>query len=286
MSGFSQGIGGGLAWPGSGHHNGGMDRVVVKGGVQIELERVTLVDSTNRLARSRIEREGLSQVRAIVAREQSGGYGRHGRAWHSPAGGLWASLAWPKPVDACTGVRVGAAALGAVRRALAEVGHGPGPGTLVDRVRLKWPNDVLIDGHKVCGCLCEHVAPGLGTGAQAIAGWLIIGVGINVNNDPGALPTGLRRAPTSLRACAGRELDLDRVLALLLEELVDKLSGPVLGAIGVAAQGLARLDENVELALPDGGTTAGTLRGLSDDGRLVLQVDGRRFVAPVAAEIL
>ena len=264
-----------------------MERATLPGGREVDVERVTLVDSTNRLARARIEREGIDAPRVIVAREQSGGYGRHGRAWHSPPGGLWMSLAWPCAAEATAGVRVGAAAWSAIRRALAEsVTQDPPAAAVERRVRLKWPNDVLIDAQKVCGCLCERVAPGLGAPGVAPDGWLIVGVGVNVNNDPGALPTGLRRPATSLGHCAGRAMDLDRVLVVLLEELAERLTGPVSASIAMAALALARLEEIIDVALPGGGTARGRLMGLSDDGRLVLHHDGRRTVAPLGAEIL
>lgn len=133
----------------------------------IPIIRVAETASTNLDARARIA--DADMVFWIVAETQSAGRGRDGRAWHSPRGGLWATLAAPLPPEPAgvldgLGLRIGIALTDAIA-------------AYCPRARLKWPNDVLIDGAKVAGVLTEIVD-----------GWAIVGCGVNVANDPPNLP--------------------------------------------------------------------------------------------------
>ena len=134
---------------------------------------------------------------AIVAEEQTAGRGRRGRTWDSAArAGLWWSLLLrpPTPVE-----RLGWLPLVvgiAVARALRAAAD-------VD-ARLKWPNDILVDGGKVAGILAERLADGA----------VIVGVGINVDHGAGELPQG----GTSLRLL-GRQADRTRLLVDVLQEV-------------------------------------------------------------------
>jgi len=109
--------------------------------------------------------------RVLLAEHQSGGRGRHGRAWVSPLGGQLA-------VSVLRGFDGGLARLGGLSLvagiAVAEALHAAGYG----EVRLKWPNDVLLDGAKLTGILVERHPLPQGNSAT------IIGIGINVVQAP------------------------------------------------------------------------------------------------------
>ena len=105
----------------------------------------------------------------VVARRQRFGVGQQGRSWHSPPGGLWLSAALPWPsAPAGTAPLALAAAVGLALQ-LESLGVRP---------RLKWPNDLLIDGRKLAGVL-----PRLRWRGSAIR-WAQLGVGLNGNNRP------------------------------------------------------------------------------------------------------
>lgn len=146
------------------------------------------IDSTNRWALDN-GREGL----VVVADRQSAGRGRQGRTWLSAPGlGLW--------FTACIeGIVPGLsfAAAMAVHDALAE--HNP---------HVKWPNDVLIRGKKVCGILAEHRS-----------GLTALGIGINVHHAPEDFPHDLREKAGSLESTTGSGFDRVEVLARVLIEL-------------------------------------------------------------------
>jgi BirA family biotin operon repressor/biotin-[acetyl-CoA-carboxylase] ligase len=137
----------------------------------------------------------------VVAGQQTAGHGRRGRAWQTPSGNLAASLLLVLPVaqarTATLGFAAGLAMQEAVRAAAPEVAvrvaldDAEGPAA---RLRLKWPNDVLVDGAKVAGILLEAVARGDGLTS------VVIGIGVNVAHAPEGLPYPV----TSLATCGAR----------------------------------------------------------------------------------
>lgn len=163
------------------------------------LLRVDRVGSTNDLLRDLAE-SGAPEGMVVVAREQSAGRGRRGRAWLSPPGGLWLSLLL-RPPDPSDGRITLAAAVGAAEGIRKVCGAA---------VRVKWPNDLILEGGKVGGILVESVPP-----------IVIVGVGINANVDLAALPAPIGAVATSLSAALGRAVDLEDLLAAVLEGVDD-----------------------------------------------------------------
>ena len=167
------------------------------------LVRLEETDSTQTVAR-RLANEGAPDGTLVWAKRQTQGKGRMGRRWRSAPGGLYVSwLIRPKFAPARLAdfsLACGAAAAAALR----ELG--------VLQPAVPPPNDVLAAGgdgklRKVCGILCEA------SGDSASLHWLVVGVGVNVNNDP-----PLKRA-TSLKALTGRRTGLEPVLAALMRRL-------------------------------------------------------------------
>ena len=107
----------------------------------------------------------------VVAEEQTAGRGRDGRTWHSPVGGVWfAMLFRPRRAEiVAVSIRAGLVLADVVDDLLGSKGHGT-------RTQVKWPNDLLLDGRKLAGVLCE----GRWQGDQLQ--WLAVGVGVNVCN--------------------------------------------------------------------------------------------------------
>ncbi len=117
---------------------------------------------------------------AVIAAKQTGGYGRTGRGWVSGHGGLWLSATLPTPGPAkqwetlplCVGAT------------LAGVLHDLG----VSKVRLRWPNDLMVGDRKVAGLLMERHHPDR----------VVVGLGLNVLNDPAHEAPELAAVTTSL----------------------------------------------------------------------------------------
>ncbi|MFC1777492.1 biotin--[acetyl-CoA-carboxylase] ligase [Pseudomonadota bacterium] len=165
------------------------------------------VDSTN----SALQRLPLSQqhATAILAEHQSSGRGRRGRQWHSPYGkNLYLSLGWrfDKPLSelGCLPLVLALAAAKALNRAGLR-GH-----------RVKWPNDLLLDGRKLCGCLVEMQGESQGP-CHAV-----LGVGINIHMPATGETAGIDQPWTDLHSQLPG-FSRNDLAALLLEELVDQL---------------------------------------------------------------
>jgi BirA family biotin operon repressor/biotin-[acetyl-CoA-carboxylase] ligase len=180
---------------------------------------------------------------AVLTREQTAGRGQYGRSWHCPpgAGVLLAVVLNPPPAVRRPAVLTAWAAVGVADCVARLTGFKP---------RIKWPNDVLVVGKKICGILIESAA---GASAATVAG-----IGLNVTQSAADfVAVGLPDA-TSLAACSHGTFDTDDVARKLLTELdrayrllIDDL--PTLEANWGARLGLSGREVDVE-------TTDGSLR--------------------------
>lgn len=228
-------------------------------------EIATTTESTNADLVSAAVRDGeLPHLSVLLTDDQRAGRGRLGRVWSAPAG---ASLA------ISVLVRVGAlspALFGwlplAAGLAMTDAVRGRGPR---QEPTLKWPNDVLIEGRKVCGILAE-VVPG-------VAGSVVIGAGVNTRMTDAELPVP---TATSL-ALTGADVDLDALVHDFLVGLRDALAGLVsvgdadaAGVRGRVRAACSTLDRPVEVSLPDGAVLRGRAVDVDASGMLVVDVDG------------
>lgn len=220
--------------------------------------------STNDIARD-LWRAGRRDPILITAAEQTAGRGRMGRAWHSTRGGAWMSLLWPHAESPSDDPDITPLLAGlSIAEAVEHVAPSIHP-------QIKWPNDVLIDGAKLAGVLCERELTPRQTGGSGV----VIGIGINVNNQlPLDLPDGFLPA-TSLSLLTGRDADLDNVIAFTLDRLVEHLTSPAHQALPYIGQRLAYTDELVNIAVGDQ-TLRGAFRGIDTHGRAVVDISGTR----------
>lgn len=137
-------------------------------------------DSTNTVA-YKLAEDGEAEGAVVFAEEQSKGRGRFHRVWSSPSGGVYMSLILRPDMEPMSTARITLIAAVAVSEAIRDV-------TGLS-ARIKWPNDVLINGHKTSGILTEMKAE------QDRIDFIILGIGINVNTAKKDLPKGA----TSLR---------------------------------------------------------------------------------------
>ncbi len=167
--------------------------------VRWRIERAGRVTSTSDLVWRRAA-EGAGEGLVVVATEQTAGRGRHGRRWHSPPGNLYASWLLRPGVSPATAASLSLVGGLAARDALLAAGLGE------ERLRLKWPNDILVGDAKLGGVLLEG-------GGEGDARGIVVGVGINI----AVAPEGTGRPTTCLRALGDRATTVDRLLTLLLE---------------------------------------------------------------------
>jgi BirA family transcriptional regulator, biotin operon repressor / biotin---[acetyl-CoA-carboxylase] ligase len=146
----------------------------------------------------------------VVAEIQTGGRGRLGRPWGSPKGGLWISLVLRPGFAASLASRITQTASLGVAKALWEIGV---------EARIKWPNDLLARGKKICGILAESSAAyATGPARESRLDYVILGVGVNANLDPAELGVPDREV-TTIRAELGRDVDLLELLRVVLSNL-------------------------------------------------------------------
>ena len=224
------------------------------------------IASTNDRARITLRETGRDGL-AVVADLQTAGRGRRGRTWISPAGAnLLVSVALRPAIDGRLTGLLGIAAALAVRGACAEFAPDAG-------LAIRWPNDVVDrKGRKVAGLLVETALEG-GTLAEAV-----IGIGINVNWLPAAMPIEIADRASSLAALAGEPIDRVALLGRLLALLDLEIAG--------LERGEAPLDRfrphswldgrRVEVD-SGGGTVVGRVAGIADDGSLLLDTDTGRL---------
>jgi BirA family biotin operon repressor/biotin-[acetyl-CoA-carboxylase] ligase len=218
------------------------------------------VDSTNTVLLE-LARAGAPGGTVVAAEWQSGGRGRQGRPWHAGLGeALTFSLLWrcQRGAAALSGLSLAAGV--ALARALAAAGAP-------DAV-LKWPNDVLWRGRKLCGILIELAGDALGPTAAAI------GIGVNVQLSD-ATRARISQPAADLEEACGAAPDRNRLLAGVLVELDRALEAFARdGFAPVRAEWQRRhahQDRRVTLALPGGGRLTGHARGVADDGALLIE---------------
>lgn len=161
-----------------------------------ELHCFDELDSTNTYAK-KIAFEDCSHGAVVVADRQAAGRGRLGRTWFSPPGkGIWMSVVLKPDIAPGDAQFITLAASVAVAKAIEECcGIKPG---------IKWPNDIIIRGRKVCGILTE-----LSAELERI-NFLVVGIGINVNHGLEDFPEDIRDIAGSIRMFAGTGGCLDR----------------------------------------------------------------------------
>ncbi|PLX42245.1 MAG: biotin--[acetyl-CoA-carboxylase] ligase [Hyphomicrobiales bacterium] len=224
------------------------------------LARFDEIDSTNSEALRRAPQEGPLWV---WARVQTKGRGRQGRVWASGRGNLYASLLLPVDFEPALTPQVSFVAALAVHDTAAQL---LGKGDPSDRLKLKWPNDVLLGGAKIAGILLEGASSGAARGAVAI------GCGINLAHHPELD----ERKATSLGAY-GCEVEAGAALSVLAAAMQARL-GQWRGGAGFAAiraDWLARvggLGERVEIRLPNE-RRSGIFATIDSGGALILRLD-------------
>ena len=160
------------------------------------------LSSTNTVAKEQAEK-GAAEGTVIIAETQAQGRGRLGRTWNSPKGGVWLSIILRPTIDLEDALKMTLITSVAVAQTLQQL--------CGLKVKIRWPNDVLINEKKICGILTETLSN------EKTVNVMIIGIGINVNFDLEALPDDIRTAATTLKETLRRRVDLEKLVSALLK---------------------------------------------------------------------
>jgi len=211
------------------------------------------VGSTNDVAR-RLAEHGAPPGTVVLADEQTAGRGRAGRTWLAPPGRalllsillrpgaraplaapLLAGLATARAIERTTGVRTG----------------------------IKWPNDIVVEGKKLAGILCETAA---GPGPD----YLVVGIGINVLQEEDDWPPELRAHATSLRLLTGRAIPRGPLAGALIAE-TRALVGDTPALTPALRRELEARDTLRGRPVLVDGRPAGTALGITGEGALLVR---------------
>jgi BirA family biotin operon repressor/biotin-[acetyl-CoA-carboxylase] ligase len=233
-------------------------------------ERFDTLGSTNAEALVRA-RAGERSPLWISAVTQTGGRGRRGKIWVSPAGNLYATLLLSEPSTPPLAPQLSFVAGLAVHDAVAACVP-----KLAADLRLKWPNDLLLDGHKLAGLLIEAESQP----RFAVA----IGIGVNCVSHP----DGTSYPATDLKQ-NGAAVEPIALLTALAVAMASRLTQWAVGA-GFAAiradwlADAANLGEPIDVRLPDR-RLSGLFQGIDASGRLLLETQNKVTETIAAGEV-
>ena len=232
-------------------------RVLTAGSLWTGLTVVSSVGSTNVDMAGRARR-GADHGDVLVAEEQTSGRGRRERIWTAPAftSAMLSVLVRPSPSPSRWGwipLLTGLAVVDAVGRS-GVTAH------------LKWPNDVMVEGRKLGGVLCEVVPTP--RGSSVVAGW-----GVNVDQRASELPTD---SATSVYLAGGSVDRTGLVVDMLAawERWYRRWEAGTSSLAEAYSAHSSTLGQTVRASLPDGSQTQGRATRISDNGGLVIRVDG------------
>ena len=244
------------------------------------LGRFGTVDSTQTIVRGWLD-GGTPEVAVAVADEQTAGRGRLDRAWTAPPGvNLLCSVGFrPRGLEADHGWRLGAVVSLAMIDAAEDVA-----GLREGRLRLKWPNDIVVEDasagdpagprlRKTAGVLAESVLAADGTIETAV-----VGIGVNADWPATDFPAELAASMTSLReASAGRPIDRDELLDAFLARLEPRYEALREGRFDAGAWTTRQVTtgHEVEVATGDRRLEGRAVGVDPESGSLIVVIDGR-----------
>lgn len=217
------------------------------------------IESTNNKAKELAN--DLSNGTVIISEEQTLGRGRLGRVWTSPKyKGIWMSIVLKPDIDPQSVTMVTQIGAAAVVKTLSELGI---------RTYIKWPNDIILNGKKVCGILTEM------SGEINKVNYIVMGIGINVNIDKEEFPEELKNIATSLSCEIGNTISRKEIVTNLLnnfeilyDEIIHKNS--IESSIKICKENSILIGKEVRI-IKRNEENFGKAINLSNTGELIVQ---------------
>lgn len=208
----------------------------------------------------RLGMAGAQEGTVVIAECQTKGKGRLARSWHSPAGSnIYTSVIMRPHLTPVAAPQISLVAGVAVAETLNN--YCPG------KVQLKWPNDVLVNGKKICGILAQMKTAGENVD------FVVVGIGINVNIGENHFPEEIREIATSVSSETGRKISREDLIISLYENLAKwykKLLQNGFAAVKEKWLGLApMIGQDVQVMFLNE-KVSGKALDLDDDGALIV----------------
>jgi BirA family biotin operon repressor/biotin-[acetyl-CoA-carboxylase] ligase len=217
------------------------------------------VASTNELA-AELAHRGAGHGEVVIAEEQTKGRGRRGRAWESPKGlNLYFSVILRPDLPAARAPELTLVAAVAVAETLEDAGA---------EGKIKWPNDIQLEGKKCAGILTELTADGDATQ------FVVLGVGINLNMTRKDFPPELAETAISVREALGKKVPRALFAAALwtrLERWLDLHAGEGFGPVRAAWKRMSSTLGQEVLVKTERNELRGVAEDLDDEGGLLVR---------------
>lgn len=227
------------------------------------LHHFETLPSTNAQA-FELAQDGALNGEVVIAEAQTAGKGRRGRSWVSPAHkNLSMSVILKPEISPARAPEVTLVAAVALAETLNEAGA---------QAQIKWPNDVQLEGRKVAGILTE-----LSADTERVH-FVVLGIGVNLNTEPGDFPDDLRELATSVSIMRGQPVPRALFTAALLTKLetwLDAWQEDGFGAVRERWKALSSILGKDVLVRSDSKELRGVAEDIDDAGALLLRVDGR-----------
>lgn len=239
------------------------------------IEHFHEIDSTNTKAKE-LARNGAPEGTLVLSEYQSAGRGRLGRNWSSPKNkGIWMSLILRPNIDPIYASKTTLIGAAAVHNALKALD--------INDVKIKWPNDLLLNKKKVCGILTEM------SGELNQINYIIMGIGINVNVEEEEFPKELSPIATSLKIESRKYVDRKVLLAHILnnfEKLYDDFirNNSLESTLNICRNNSILLGKEIQCINRNEVFTAKAL-DLNEEGELVVELEDGSIKNIISGEV-
>jgi BirA family biotin operon repressor/biotin-[acetyl-CoA-carboxylase] ligase len=229
------------------------------------------LESTNTKAKELAAEPGLDGA-VVVSEEQTTGKGRLGRQWVSPKHrGIWMSVILKPEIEPAAVPRIVHVAAAAVVLALREIGISPS---------VKWPNDIILNGKKICGILTEM------SGEINRVDFVVVGIGINANLELQDIPSDIRSKASSLFIETGSEVERKALSAKVLNHFealyLDFLeTGTIDASVKICRESSILLGREIRIISRNKERKAKAV-DISIDGELIVQFEDGR-IEPISS---
>lgn len=231
------------------------------------------IGSTNDECKKLAE-EGAKHGTLVVAEKQTKGKGRRGRSWESPKGtGIWMTLLLRPDIEPYNSSGLTLVTAMAINKAVQEI-------TGLD-AKIKWPNDIVVNGKKVTGILTEMSAQ------PEMINYIVIGIGINVNTEE--FPEDIAKTASSLKIESGKTIKRSSIIALFgkyFEQYYAKYikTQDMSLLIDEYNKELINVDRQIKVLAKENSYT-GIAKGINRHGELIVETENKELKNVVAGEV-
>lgn len=232
------------------------------------------IDSTNKKAKE-LGSLNYKEGTIVVSEEQVEGRGRLGRNWSSPKfKGIWMSIILRPDIEPINAPKITQIAAAATCKAIYDIGI---------EAYIKWPNDIVVNGKKVCGILTEMA------GELNKINYIIVGIGINVNTQKEDFEKDIEDIATSIKIEKKNTVDRKKLLSKVLnnfEKLYDefKEKGTIDKSIDICRERSAIIGKDINV-INRNNIVEGTVVNLTDEGELIVKFNDGRIDKIICGEV-